>query len=990
MNAYDLEQILFEEIGYAEKPALVQDFDIPWMNSRPIREINWAVLLNNIPIAYFSRFTELDIDAIKDLHKKVWSQSRVPLLFVILPNEIRVYNGYEPPPSPGENLDTDERLLHCLEELTDQLKARKEIQEQLVESNHYERVYLETGAFWDTSESKKINHRNRADRQLIESMGEMRKMLTGAGLSNHIAYTLLGRSVFIRYLEDRGVLTSEWVGLVTGGKANKYLDVLQNHQDTYQLFKRLADKFNGDLFPIEKEEKYVTEKHLEILSRFLKGEKLETGQLGLWPYNFEYIPIELISHIYDTFIDDQRKSGAYYTPLLLADFILEETMGDDVIHSDMTILDPACGSGIFLVGAYRRLLRAWHRENGELTPNDLSKILKKNIFGVDKNGEAIRIAAFSLYLEMLNHLNNNQILGGFRFPSLLHINLLESDFFSEDEVEPFFVERKFDRIIGNMPWGQGSLTDLGKKWLDKHGYIVGDKQAAPAFMLRVPEFCKDDGEIALLSPAKSTLHVTHGTHKEFRENFFNMFHVRAIVNFAAMRMELFGKAISPSVAFFYTPNEPVLDQKLVYGVPKPSPLSQHLKAIVLDTTEIKFLDYQEILDNPYLWKVALWGTPRDAALMRRLKSLPTLKQQANQLNWEMGQGFQLKGSRKLKPANWLTGKQEVSVSKLNPYVIDYSECQPVSQKLFYTSGTPERFKAPLVLIRQSKRYAAFSNEDIAYKHKITGVAGKHDQEWLLRWLVAYINSSLAAYYHFLTSTSWAVERETIIQREYQDMPFVIPNKNDPRFQEILHYLDKIDNLFNDDGILSKASRDITLDKYKTAIDELVYELHNLHPIEQQLVKDTCDYGIEYFNWAKQKTRKPQGEKPVQRPKEPMMIDYTNTFIGTTSAFLKIKNQALSATVYKNGAPLTVVSFDIVDIGKAQPVQTITRPDAMRSKLRELDQLILEQKTPSMYIRRHVRIYDGNQISLVRPSEQRFWTQSQARVDADAFLAELSS
>ncbi|MBK6711247.1 MAG: hypothetical protein IPG51_13055 [Chloroflexi bacterium] len=63
---------------------------------------------------------------------------------------------------------------------------------------------------------------------------------------------------------------------------------------------------------------------------------------------------------------------------------------------------------------------------------------------------------------------------------------------------------------------------------------------------------------------------------------------------------------------------------------------------------------------------------------------------------------------------------------------------------------------------------------------------------------------------------------------------------------------------------------------------------------------------------------------------------------------------------------------------------------MRAKLRELDTSLLERNTPSMYMRRHVRVYDGNTVSLVRPSEQRFWTQSQARADADAFLAELSS
>ncbi|MCB0106955.1 MAG: hypothetical protein KDE53_13635, partial [Caldilineaceae bacterium] len=109
-----------------------------------------------------------------------------------------------------------------------------------------------------------------------------------------------------------------------------------------------------------------------------------------------------------------------------------------------------------------------------------------------------------------------------------------------------------------------------------------------------------------------------------------------------------------------------------------------------------------------------------------------------------------------------------------------------------------------------------------------------------------------------------------------------------------------------------------------------------------------------------------------------------------TSLLQVKNKTLNATVYQNGAPLTAVSFDIVDLDKAQPVQVITHSDAMRHKLHELDRQLLAQKTPSMYVRRHVRIYDGNQVSLVRPSEQRFWTQSQALVDADEFLAELTA
>jgi len=620
----------------------MQQEDIPWPNGRDIPHVEEALFVENVPIAYFSRFSELDPDKITQLHKNVWSQSRAPLLFVILPHEIRVYNAYEPAPtSPGEDFDTQPHLLQRLKELTDSLTALQRIRSQLV-SNHYERIYLETGAFWDTTEGRKVKHESRADKQLVESMRQMRKLLREKGLSNHLSYTLLGRSIFIRYLEDRGVLTADWVERMTGGRARSYPDALNSREVTYQLFERLIARFNGDLFPLEDDESDVRESHLELLLSFLERTNLETGQLSLWPFNFEYIPIELISNIYDIFIDDRRASGAYYTPLLLADFILEETMGNDLIHPDITVLDPACGSGIFLVGAYRRLVRAWQQIHGVPNPKDLGRILRNQIFGVDKNSEAIRIAAFSLYLEILNHLSKEQILdNGVRFPSLSE-NLLPHDFF-EDRIETRFADHKFDRIIGNMPWGEGTLTEEGEAWLEKKDYVVGGKQAAPAFMLRAPYFCKDDGEMALLAPAKSTILVASDTHQAFRDHFFSTYHVRAVVNFSSLVYELFPKAISPSVAVFYEVSSPAWDHKLIYGIPKPSPLSQHLKAIILDTTEVRFLDREELYLHPDLWKVAMWGTPRDAALIERLESLPTLDEQALKAGW---------GNRARYPAKW--------------------------------------------------------------------------------------------------------------------------------------------------------------------------------------------------------------------------------------------------------------------------------------------------------------------------------------------------
>jgi hypothetical protein len=137
MKVHELEQILFAELGYADKQELLHGDEIPWNNGRRIDEINAAAFLKNTPIAYFSRLTELDLKKIKELHKKVWSQSKAPLLFITLPHEIRIYNCYEPTPSLGDELDSPSRLLQHLTNLSDNLVAQRRIRSEIVQANHY-------------------------------------------------------------------------------------------------------------------------------------------------------------------------------------------------------------------------------------------------------------------------------------------------------------------------------------------------------------------------------------------------------------------------------------------------------------------------------------------------------------------------------------------------------------------------------------------------------------------------------------------------------------------------------------------------------------------------------------------------------------------------------------------------------------------------------------------------------------------------------------
>ncbi|MCI0614334.1 SAM-dependent methyltransferase, partial [bacterium] len=471
MPKLELAQILIEELGYAESPGFVKQ--IPWQNRRPIPDVDSAYFVQNIPVAYFSRLSDADPERLWNLHRRVWNQSKVPLLYVVLPQEIRVYNGYAEPAKSAQEFSAGDRLLLHLQQLTDIESARQAIRHEL---GNYDRLHIDTGAFWTTPDGQRIKRETRADQRLLRGMDQVRRHLK---LANDLAYALLGRSIFIRYLEDRGILTSKWISRLTGGSANSYRAALHDLSATYKLFEGLNRRFNGDLFPVdEKERKAVRQKHLKLLGSFLDGEDLDSGQLSFWPYDFMYIPIELISGIYDTFLysaseKKRREEGAYYTPLSLVDYIIEETLSAEVAHPDMRILDPACGSGIFLVRAYQRLVSVWQKQfNRFPTTAQFGKILQHSIYGVDKAPEAVRIAAFSLYLAMLDYLKNEEILKEeFRFPNLEGRNLFIADFFSS-ELPKLFSDQKFDRVIGNPPWGRSTLKDEASQWVKKEGLTI--------------------------------------------------------------------------------------------------------------------------------------------------------------------------------------------------------------------------------------------------------------------------------------------------------------------------------------------------------------------------------------------------------------------------------------------------------------------------------------------------------------------------------------
>ncbi len=175
----------------------------------------------------------------------------------------------------------------------------------------------------------------------------------------------------------------------------------------------------------------------------------------LWPqYAFDVIPLEFISSIYETFVNERAsRDGIYYTPPHLVDFVLDRVLPWGGTDWDLKIMDPACGSGIFLVKSFQRLVHRWKLSNQDeqVRAETLRRLLERNIFGVDKDPHAVRVACFSLYLAMCDEIEPRYYWTQVKFPTMRQRRLVHSDFFCEDK-EGFNTKK----MLGPTTWSSAT------------------------------------------------------------------------------------------------------------------------------------------------------------------------------------------------------------------------------------------------------------------------------------------------------------------------------------------------------------------------------------------------------------------------------------------------------------------------------------------------------------------------------------------------------
>jgi hypothetical protein len=389
----------------------------------------------------------------------------------------------------------------------------------------------------------------------------------------------IDRLLFLRIAEDRGIETEFPLRAMQNG-ANVY-------RRMFELFQRADERYNSGLFHFQREKDFVESADTLTPGLLIDDRALKDIIGNLYypdsPYEFSVLPADILGQVYEQFLgkvirltaghhavvedkpEVKKAGGVYYTPTYIVDYIVKNTVGE--LLKDMTpkqaaelkVLDPACGSGSFLLGAYQTLLD-WHRDayvadgpdtharprkggqprlyqgpGGEwrLTTAERKRILLNSIYGVDIDPQAVEVTKLSLLLKVLEGESDQSISAQLK---LFHERALpdlgrnvkcgnslispdyfqgrQADLFDDEEalrVNPFDWPREFpeilgranpgfDAVIGNPPYGADYSHEDKVYFKETYRYRKGKPETYIFFFEKGLRLLRSDGALGYITP----------------------------------------------------------------------------------------------------------------------------------------------------------------------------------------------------------------------------------------------------------------------------------------------------------------------------------------------------------------------------------------------------------------------------------------------------------------------------------------------------------
>jgi type I restriction-modification system DNA methylase subunit len=470
---------------------------------------------------------------------------------------------------------------------------------------------------------------------------------------NFVVQQTIDRIIFLRIAEDRHI--EPYGSLKDTLKQGGY------YKNLFYLFTRADEKYNSGLFNLKKDK---LSKDLVIENKTLK-KVINELYYPVSPYEFSVLSVEILGSAYEQFLgktilidksnrakieekpEVRKAGGVYYTPQYIVDYIVKNTVGKMIEGKapkeieKIKIVDPACGSGSFLIGAYQYLLD-YHKDyytkagtktgkkespltpDGALTSSEKKRILLNNIFGVDIDTNAVEVTKLSLLLKCMEGESETSIAQQYKLwnerilPTLddnikSGNSLIDTDYYdtqldfgedlsagAEKKIKPFnwqkafpavFAQGGFDAVIGNPPYIkiQNLMKNQPAGVLD---YFKGIYRSAKSgnfdiyllFIEKALELINDNGVVGFINPHKF-FNSNYGL--AIRKYLIENHYIQKIIHFDDH--QIFDNATTYTCLLF-------LDKELKNGFSaykcKTSEFSPQILANPITFIEINFTDWE--------------------------------------------------------------------------------------------------------------------------------------------------------------------------------------------------------------------------------------------------------------------------------------------------------------------------------------------------------------------------------------------------------------
>lgn len=872
----------------------------------------------------------------KEIHINVWSGSQVAVYIIIGKSNVKVFDAREKAKDDDENYAKE--IIKLTAETLQQFQADD----------------FHDGLFWEEKENeKRFNFEKSAARDLIVGLKKVyNSFQTESGLNSHVALKLLVQCLLIKYLEERDEESKSGYFAVKYFKknfnCNSFLELIRSGK-LLDLLDQLAEDFNGKIFEWNvkneiEERKAIRKSKVQKLADYLDAKSVG-NQFVIWRlYSFSHLPIELISSVYEELLTNSK--DIVYTPEMIVSTLVDECMPLSTPNISLKLIDISCGSGIFLVKAYKRIIQWWRYDQWKKTRKlvkpsleTLKELLLTAIHGIDIEDDAIRLSVFSLSLAMLDEVDlNPPTWQKLKFPDL-HQNIITKNFFE-------FVTKnsnsKFDLVIGNPPFNipfvNGKEPDR-KKYFEKLKGDIGykndiqipDENPALHFLTQGMKLLKPEGLLCLIQPSGPILYQRD---INFKQALFSQYNLLQIIDFTKLSDILWGRRNVATAAVFIQNSKPDKND-VVHIVVNRTFSNTNRLFLEFDYYDFHKINKDEIFNNLYVWKSNLLGGGRIRILIERLSKLRSLGKllelKEKNERWVKGEGFIEKGDK--NPASYITNKDFLQTDSFSEEGIDWESIQKCKIKYFHRPRRKELYASPHLLIRKiigkEGMIAEFCDTYLTFTSDIYAIHAPVSSKQELKLLSEYISSNSQMLRFYILSTSSRVK--------------VI----------------KSTSLYDED-ILSIPYPENIIDV-------------KLSKPEKLLIEDT-------FKWFLSADTQSLFEFHAQKNN---IIGFSKTFSQTLNSVYQLDNKAFRLFKILETAKYFALHFEYSENFFEPKFEQIEKLEQYIQKIIPTE----KGKGKSSHTQRIFKVYGQDKLILAKPKQLRYWIPSIALRDADETFAD---